>query len=238
MNNNDETPDINLDNVPRQALTPSRTKRVPEGWDDDLPHGVSRNQVHLSFIVRLSVQGKQLFITETTSRAEAARVYDLTVWLFLPKLNKMKKTNAPDDFPFITLDAVQRECPKLIGLYNGFPYLSAADSVAGDDNLRDQLIDSGKRDDTAPRARCMKNYNESSLAVQRVRRDLTAMQLSVDASKLRLAHVHKLPALKAQFEQAKKNLDDLSLTVGELCTMLDSQRDYYQKIAKDDDEKL
>ncbi len=196
-------------------------------------HGVSRNQTALCYVVRFSIWGKQIFVGNAITQQAAGRLYDLALWKFLPKMPRMKASNFPDDFAFITQRRIDEEAPRLNDLYASFPFQSPADATVDEDTLRESLMDGSRTPNVIP-SRNLTSYNNALHKLKRLRLLLEGNN-KLDDVRLSMPHVHKLPSVTDGFTASAATFALLIEQLRATEASMEAQRAYYQKIATEDE---
>lgn len=208
----------------------SKALAFPDDWEQTIVHrGFSRVPTNKAYAVRLSVGGKQVFVSSEITQKDAGKTYDIALWKLCPKIGRKPEPNFPDEFEFITQDMVDRVCPRLNKLYAEAPYLELSDESIPEDKLRERQL-TGQSRRRAPVA--LLGYNEYILDVRRQRSNLLALRVKLEAGSIQLENLHKLAEVTSVLSQIQLLLGSTEEQIKKLEASLESQRPYYQKLVE------
>lgn len=204
-----------------------KTIDPPADWDVPITaKGFSRNMQGLRYDVRLTVHGKQTHIAACYTQADAARAYDLALWLLGPKLGRRIKPNDPEGFELIGMDDIERECPRLLKLYAVTPFRNIADESIDESVLRSHCL-AGSSNPVPTHG--LTDFNRYVEQLKRFR-------LSIESEAVKLAKRRSLLVHLKELAQAPNMADQLVLDMGALVNLIQKleqsmelQRSYYQK---------
>lgn len=204
---------------------------VPTDWHQDITFsGITRSKRMKAYVVRLTVAGSQLFIGQAYSQTIAARLYDLALWKFAAKFLRPMHVNFPDEFPHITQEVIDRDCPRLNELYQTTPFLRLADEQVEESELRHARIANGFIAPNDFKSATTRNvYTTILLRHKRRRVEVTDLFTGVERDRLRLK-LNKLPDLESKFREVETVLAAASKKLLALEGAMESQQEYYERL--------
>lgn len=208
----------------------------PDDWDEPITYrGFSRSNLGQRYDVRLTLGGKQTHIASCYSQVEAAKAYDMALWLFGPKMGRRLQPNFPDEFGFINRDMIARELPRLLKVYDVMPFRHSDDESVDEDALRDRLL-KGTFERTPTHG--LADYNQFVDSLKRLRMLIENENIKLHKRKSALPLIHKLGVIPSRFEAVVLQLAATIDQTQELEKLLETNRSYYQKIAHNPEQSL
>jgi len=203
---------------------------APKDWDEPIRgHGYSRNEAQKFYFVRLTVQGKQQFISCEYCQDDAAKAYDLALWKLAPKMTRVAKPNDREGFRSITQADVDSFCPKLNELYAATPFLELAHEAIPEDVLREEALERS-HDEKQPSG--LKDYQKVLLHLKRVRVMLVATSTRLSVERLKLPYFHKLAEAPAGWVNVEADIEQTVTRLKTLIESMEAQRAYYLKLVQ------
>lgn len=195
----------------------------PLDWVDDSGYrGLTRNLALRLYVVKLAVAGKQFFLGNAYSQQVGARLYDYALWKFAGKMSRALHPNFPDDFKFITQEAIDANTPRLNELYAKIPFLRIADEQTPEAELRAARFNNTSQPTPDFYLTQLRRLKRIRLAASE-----DFVSVSDGMSKLDL---RKLPDVYNKFSAVITALAARVKCLAELEETMESQHEYYRKV--------
>jgi len=203
----------------------------PLDWSSDIVwRGMARVNTSKCYNVRLSVQGRQHFLTSAWSQHSAASLYDLALWKLCPKIGRKFVPNFPDDFDSICQLDVDAELPTLNELFASIPFLTAEDERLGEAALRARILNLEPSPSQMLKTRGNRQFVDVMFQVKKFRAAVESGMVDIQHSRSCLAALHKLPAIVELFQSAEASIREFVNTSKQIEELMEKSATYYSKL--------
>jgi len=204
--------------------------KAPRDWAEPISgHGYSRNEAQKFYLVRLTVQGKQHFISCEYCQDDAAKAYDLALWKMAPKMTRVLKPNDKTSFEFITQAEVDRFCPRINELYETLPFLTSEDEELTEEVLRNRSLHRRYDERVAPG---LNDFQDALFYLKRFRITVVEASARLFVERSKLPYLHKLPEASRLWSLLIADVTQAEARLMTLEQSLEAQRAYYLKLVQ------
>ena len=203
----------------------------PLDWSSDIVwRGMARVNTSKCYNVRLSVQGRQHFLTSAWSQHSAASLYDLALWKLCPKIGRKFVPNFPDDFDSICQLDVDAELPTLNELFASIPFLTVEDERLGEAALRARILNQQPSPSQMLKTRGNRQFVDSMYEYKKFRATIEMGLVKVQQSRSELIALHKLPAIVELCQSVESALRQSVEQSKQLEELMEKSATYYGKL--------